>query len=111
MLREVVHAVNDLLHAELTWPVGEAIPAIAVTFQGICRLPSVIGTIDGTYFGICKPRVSASNYYYFKFGGYTVTCQAVVDSQKCFLDLYVGMPGSTNDARVLRMSTLFYCDQ
>jgi hypothetical protein len=29
-----------------------------------------------------------------------------VDSNKRFLDLYLGMPGSTNDARVLSRSTL-----
>jgi hypothetical protein len=32
----------------------------------------------------------------------------VVDSNKRFLDLFLGMPGSTNDARVLRCSSL-YC--
>jgi hypothetical protein len=31
-----------------------------------------------------------------------------VDSQKQFLDLYLGMPGSTNDARVLRRSSLYH---
>lgn len=36
-----------------------------------------------------------------------MNCQAVVDSSKRFLDLYVGMPGSTNDSRMLRRSTLF----
>lgn len=29
----------------------------------------------------------------------------MVDSRKCFLDLFLGMPGSTNDARVLWRST------
>jgi hypothetical protein len=32
----------------------------------------------------------------------------MVDSNKRFLDLYVGMPGSTNDARVLRRSSLYH---
>jgi hypothetical protein len=34
-------------------------------------------------------------------GGYTLNCQVVVDSNKQFLDLYLGIPGSTNDASVL----------
>ena len=31
----------------------------------------------------------------------------MVDSEKRFIDLYLGMPGSTNDSRVLRRSSLF----
>jgi hypothetical protein len=37
-----------------------------------------------------------------------LNCQAVVDSNKRFLDLYIGMPGSTNDARILRRSSLYH---
>lgn len=66
-----------------------------------------MGAIDGTHIAITKPRLGAGDYYYFKSGGYTMNCQAVVDSSKRFLDLYVGMPGSTNDSRMLRRSTLF----
>jgi hypothetical protein len=39
--------------------------------------------------------------------GYTLNCHVVVDSNKQFLDLYLGMLGSTNDARVLRRSSLY----
>ena len=31
----------------------------------------------------------------------------MVDSDERFLDLYLGMPGSTNDSRVLRRSSLY----
>jgi len=37
-----------------------------------------------------------------------MNCQSVVDIDKSFLDLYIGMPGSTNDNRMLRRSTLHY---
>lgn len=37
-----------------------------------------------------------------------MNCQAVVDSEKRFLDLYVGMHGSMNDSRMLRRSSLFH---
>lgn len=56
---------------------------------------------------ISKPNFVPADYYYFKSGGYTINCQAVVDSEKRFLDLYVGMPGSTNDSRMLRRSSLY----
>lgn len=35
-------------------------------------------------------------------------CQAVVDRHKRFLDVSVGMLGSTNDMRVLRRSSLYH---
>ena len=34
-------------------------------------------------------------------------CQAVVDSNKRFLDLYIGMLGSINDSHILQRSTLY----
>lgn len=34
-------------------------------------------------------------------------CQAVVDSDKRFLDLYLGMPRSTNDSRMLKKLSLY----
>jgi len=84
---------------------------IANDFQRICGLPGVLGAIDGTHFHIAKPRYGASDYFYFKSRGYTMNCQAVVDSSKRFLNLYVGMPGSTNDSRMLRRSALFHRGQ
>jgi hypothetical protein len=68
----------------------------------------VVGAIDGTHISISKPRFGTANYFYFKSGGYTLNCQAVVDSNKHFLDLYIGMPGSTNDARIFRRSSLYH---
>lgn len=77
----------------------------------MCGLPGIVGAIDGTHIEIAKPRFASSDYYYFKSGGYTINCQAVVDSKKRFLDMYVDMPGSTNDSRMLRRSTLYHREQ
>jgi len=71
----------------------------------------VARVVDGTQIPISKPKVGTSHYYYFKLGGYTMNCQVVVDNSKQFLDLYIGMPGSTNDVRMLWRSTLFNCKQ
>jgi hypothetical protein len=83
------------------WPIGERLQQTQRNFQELCGLPAVVGAIDGTHISIAKLRFGAEGYYYFKSGGYTLNCQAVVDSNKRFLDLYLGMPGSTNDAKVL----------
>jgi hypothetical protein len=67
-----------------------------------------VGAIDCIHIHVAKPVEGPEDYFYFKSRGYTLNCQVVVDSRKRFLDLYLGMPGSTNDARVLRQSTLYY---
>lgn len=108
MLRQVVHAINVGLKNEIRWPFGEGIPETEAGFRNLCGLPGVLGAIDGTHFSIGKPQHGPTDYFYFKAGAYSMHCQAVVDSNKRFLDLYVGMLGSANDARVLRRSTLFH---
>jgi hypothetical protein len=108
ILRETVRTINDCLRHEIKWPTGERLQQVQRDFQQLCGLPSVVGAIDGTHINISKPRYGAEDYYYFKFGGYTLNCQAVVDNNKRFMDLYLGMPGSTSDARVLRRSSLYH---
>lgn len=106
ILREVVNAINDTMRHEISWPTGDRLQETQEKFQNLCYLPAVVGAIDGMHVSISKPEFGAVYYFYFKSGGYTINCQAVVDSEKRFLDLYVGMPGSTNDSRMLRRSSL-----
>jgi hypothetical protein len=108
ILRDVVCAINDTLRHELMWPTGQRIGEVQDDFFNLCGLPGVVGAIDGTHISISKPRFGLADYFYFKSGGYTLNCQAVVDSNKRFLDLYIGMPGSTNDACILRRSSLYH---
>ena len=76
-------------------------------FREFSRLPGVVGAIDGTHFHIRKPNDSPEDYFYFKSGGFTMQCQAVVDRNKKIINISVRMPGSTNDARQLRRSMLY----
>jgi hypothetical protein len=76
-------------------------------FRDWCGLPGVVGAIDGTHFEIKKPTIGLEDHYYFKSGGFSMQCQAVVDKHKRFIDVFVGMPGNTNDMRVLRRSSLY----
>lgn len=108
ILRDVVNAINDGMREEISWPTGERLRQVQVDFKRLCGLPAVVGAIDGTHIAISKPQNGPADYYYFKSGGYTMNCQAVVDSDKRFLDLFLGMPGSTNDSRMLRRSSLHH---
>jgi hypothetical protein len=69
------------------------------------------GSFDCIHITISKPKLGSEDYYHFKSGGYTLNCQATVDSNKKFLDLYLGMPGSTHDVRHLRRSSLYHLAQ
>ena len=107
VLREVVNAINIVFKNEIKWPSREQATINMAEFKEWCSLPGVIGAIDATHFSISKPAQFSEDYYYFKTNGYSLVCQAVISWQKKFLDVYVGLPGSLNDARVLRRSGLF----
>ena len=77
-------------------------------FFDLCGLLGVVGFIDGMHVVISKPTFGAADNYYFKSGTYIVNCRAIVDSEKIFLDLYLRMPGSTNNSRMLRLSSLYH---
>ena len=99
--------MNIALREQMQWLAGEVTTTVAAEFQEVCGLPGIMGAIDGTHFAISKLCDGAADYYYFQSGGYAINCQVVVDSTKRFLHLYVGMPGSTNDSRMLRRSSLY----
>ena len=107
VVHDTCRAINIALRHEIAWPTGNRLIQVQNDFELMCGLPAVVGAIDGTHISISKPRVGPEDYYYFKTHGYTLNCQAVVDSRKNFLYLFLGMPGSTNDARMLRRSSLY----
>jgi hypothetical protein len=107
IVHDSVRAINIVLRDQIAWPIGQQLVEAQVGFRDLCSLRAVVGAIDCIHIHIAKPTVGPKDYFYFKSGGYTLNCQAIVDSRKRFLDLYLGMPGSTNDARVLWQSTLY----
>jgi hypothetical protein len=58
-------------------------------FQQFCRFPVVASAIDRTH--IRKPYVGPEDYFYFKSSRYTIQMQAVVDRNKRFLDIAIGV--------------------
>jgi len=108
ILREVIHAINDTLKHKVSWPCPEKLCRTQLKFEDLCSLPAVVGAIDGMHVAIAKLDYCPTNYYYFKSGGYSMDFQAVVDVDKRFIDLYIGMLGSTNDSKMLRRSTMHY---
>jgi hypothetical protein len=57
---------------------------------------------------IFKPfKPFANDYYYYKSGGYNVIAQAMVDCNKQFIDLFLGLYGSMNDSWVLQKYSFY----
>jgi hypothetical protein len=107
-IREVVNAVNVVFRAQISWPQGDQLLQVMSDFKTLCHMPGVAGAIDCTHIHVVKPRILyPEDYFYHNTNGYSIIAQAIVDSKKRFIDLFVGMPGSTNDSRTLRYNGLY----
>jgi len=106
MLREVVHAINIAFRSEIAWPIGDRFLQTEAELKALCGLLEVVGAIDGTHATISKSKISPPNFFYFKSTAYTFNYQAVLDSNKRLIDLFLGMSGSTNDGYYLHHSSL-----
>ena len=107
IIRDVVKAISNEVRDEISWPMENRLQFIMAQFREFSGLSEVVGAIDGTHFHIKKPSDSPIDYFYFKSGGFTMQCQAVGDRDRKFINLSVGMLGSTNDARQLWRSMLY----
>ncbi len=74
----------------------------------MCGLLNVHGVIDGTHIQVSKPKTTfPEDYYYCKITSYSIVAQAIVNSKKQIIDICVGLPGNTNDYKVLHMFALY----
>lgn len=71
--------------------------AIKLGFYRKCRIPNVIGAIDGTLIPIQAPKQNEAAFVCRK-GFHAINCQAVVDHEMRFVDLVARWPGSQHDA-------------
>lgn len=65
----------------------------------------MVGAIDGSHIRILKPKQHPNSYLNRK-GFHSVLLQGVCDPEKLFIDVFVGVPGSVHDSRLLSMSDL-----
>lgn len=70
-----------------------------------CR--KAAGAIDGTHIRIKCPGGPDGQDYRNRKLYPSMVLQAACDHQGCFLDTYVGYPGSVHDSRVLRNSSIY----
>ncbi len=113
VLREVIIAFNVVFKNLITWPSANKMEMVMqTTFKILCGSPSLQGPLMVHIF--LSPKLME---FYVKITfitktiGYSVVCQAIVDDQNQFTNIFVGLPRSVNDSRVLRRSTIYYFAQ
>jgi hypothetical protein len=108
VLHEFVYAVNSIYKGLTSWPQGLATILVMKEFIELCGFPNVQSVIDETHISIVKLQSGFINdYYNHKKGGYGIVAQAMVDYNKKFISLFVGLLGSVNDAWVLCKSFVY----
>ena len=75
--------------------------------SGNCKIPIVVGALDGTHITIVALDNGNKVDYYNRKQRYNTNTQAVVAGDMTFLSVATGYPGSLHDSRVLRNSNLF----
>jgi hypothetical protein len=72
-------------------------------------LLGIQGAIDVVHIDIQTSKVLAFtiDYYSFKLKAYNMQLRVIIDHNKRFLDVFVGMLESTNNEQVLRLSSIY----
>ena len=90
----------------IKWPKGRALQDKSNDFSDMCGVQGVVGAIDGCHIEILAPHDNPMAYYNRK-KFYSLVLLAVCDANMQYTYTWAGNPGSSHDAAVLRLSSLF----
>eukprot|EP01018_Ginkgo_biloba_P008023 Gb_17152 [translate_table: standard] len=107
VVKEFVRAINKILVHHISWPRGEYMDMVIKRFYDKSGLPNCCGAIDATHITITKPYGVDGTDYYNRKQSYSVVLQGVCDTNRRFLDVFCGFPGSVHDSRILQNSGLY----
>jgi hypothetical protein len=105
----ITKAIVVALATRIRFPSTPEVPHIASALYkrrveaGYRAIPGAFAAIDGTYIKIPKPRGDPVSFFNRK-SYYSINMQAVVIHDLRFIDVHIGAPGSTHDARMFRQS-------
>lgn len=71
------------------------------------KLPNVVGAIDGSHVPIKAPKINHEDYFNQKHF-YSFLVQGIVDASGLYLSVATGFPGSLHDARMLRLTDVYW---
>ena len=67
----------------------------------------LIRAVDGTHIEILASSLESKLDYFSRKQKYTINSQAALGSKLMFLDVLTGFPGSVDNSKMLRASTLY----
>ncbi|XP_037564034.1 putative nuclease HARBI1 [Dermacentor silvarum] len=109
-ISRVLDFIFSISAREICWPDRDEKERSKRAFSELVRrrsgLPDVIGAIDGCHVRISRPSESEQSYYNRK-KFHSIILQGVCNADMLFIDVFIGIPGSAHDARVLRDSFLY----
>ena len=104
-MKRVVTALNSILFDDIIqWPSNCG--SLATQFFSIGGMPCVCGIVDGTLIPIQAPSIDEHQYVDRHKKGHSLNVMAVVGPKLQYFYISARWPGSVNDARVLRNSSL-----
>ncbi|XP_015189427.1 PREDICTED: putative nuclease HARBI1 [Polistes dominula] len=108
VLRRVLAWMLTKLDDVVKWSENnDGVLTICNGFYSKKQIPNILGAIDSTHIRIEKPAENGNDFFNRK-KYCSMNLQAVVDSHTRFTNVYCGEPGSLDDARVFRRSSLYH---
>lgn len=105
VFRDFIRAILKHRNRFISWPNNASrLQAIKDGFEEKQGFPNCCGALDVTHINIELLYGETHVHGFDRNKRYSMSIQAVVDSQMRFLDVMAGMPGCCNDIRVLRNS-------
>ncbi len=100
-LHDFIFAINEVFRNKVQWPQGEDSSQVMIGFKYLCGLLSIHGAIDLHTYTYLEPTCAfVVNFYSYKLKAHNFQFQ-VVDHDKHFCDVFVGLLGSMNDSKIL----------
>lgn len=105
-LKAVARAIAGLCPQYIRFPDANDLRRKMQDFQGIARMPGVIGAIDCTHIPIIMPSVENSELYRCRKGYFSLNIQAVSGPDLMFYNVVARWPGSVHDSRIFSNSRI-----
>lgn len=109
IIHDLLSSIFPLISSEyIKWPSHEQFVTIGSGFQlKSPLLPAVIaGAIDSCEVHIITPKEDPSSYFNRKHY-HSIKLQAIVDNNGIFIDIFIGWPGRSHDARAFTNSPIY----
>ncbi|CAG8562931.1 9419_t:CDS:2 [Cetraspora pellucida] len=95
---QFLEALLDIEKDRIMWPKGAQLAVVTHEFEygetglGNCKLPNVIGVMDGSHIPICSSFKNGARFVNCK-SFHTINLLGIVDFQECFTYIHVGEAG------------------